>query len=162
VIKKITLIALLSCLWLSGRSQSIGLLDLINLTSLKAEQIDDYFISGHSFRYHSNQVQGDYTIKHYRTFDKGAPSEEVITGQGVKIPSGATLYTASYVSSNPKYIISLLNQTKGVGLKLSFQGADDQYTIYIYDSMLYHVVVKLNFSQTSGTVDVSQKIAFTQ
>lgn len=145
-----------------ARSQSIGLLELMNLTSLKAEQIDDYFLSGKSFRYHSSQQQGELTIKHYRTFEKNAIPEEVITGQGVKTPSGAYLYTASYLSGDAQYIINLINQTKSVALKLFFQGSDAQWNIYIYDSSLYHVVFKLNFAQTAGTVDVTQKVAFTQ
>jgi len=141
--------------------QSISLMDLANLTSLKAEQIDNYFIAGKVFKLQMGEDVNGFLVKHYQA-GKASKSETVLTGAGFKVASGVVLYTVSYVTSDPQNIINLINQTKGIGLKLTFQGADQTKNIYIYDSYLYHVIFKLSFNQTTGSVDISQKQVFAQ
>jgi len=152
---------LLSCF--AGRAQSIGLIDLNNLTSLKSEQIDDYFTAGKIFKLQVGEEQDGVVIKHWLVMNpKAGKTEIVFTGKGFKTAAGDILHNASYQTNDPQNIYNLINQTKGAGLKLTFQGADNKDNIYIYDSFLYHVVFKLSFDQTVGTVDITQKFAFTQ
>jgi hypothetical protein len=160
--KKYLLILIIfgSCIKTYG--QSISLLDLANLTSLKSNQVDDYFINGRIFKLQYGEQVNDFLVKHYQVISKTNKQETVLTGTGFKTSSGAILYTVSYVTNDPQNIINLINQTKSVALKLTFQGADETNNIYIYDSFLYHVVFRLTFNQTSGTVDITQKIVFAQ
>jgi len=103
-----------------------------------------------------------FVVKHYQAFGKTSKAETVLTGKGFKVASGVVLYTVSYVTSDPQNIINLINQTKNVGLKLTFQGADQTNNIYIYDNYLYHVTFKLSFNQTVGSIDITQKEVFAQ
>jgi hypothetical protein len=143
-------------------AQSISLLELTNLTSLTSIQIENYFTSGKIFKLQFGEEVNGFVLKHYQTSGKLSKVETVITGTGYKTASGAILYTVSYITSDPQNIINMVDQTKKVNLKLDFQGADPANNIYIYDNFLYHVVIKLNFSQTAGTVDITQKQVFVQ
>jgi hypothetical protein len=147
---------------MSTRAQSISLFELANLTSLTSTQIENYFTSGKVFKLQYGEEVNGFVLKHYQTSDKDSKVETVITGTGYKTASGAILYTVSYVTSDPQNIINMVNQTKKVNLKLGFQGADPANNIYMYDNFLYHVIIKLNFGQTVGTVDVTQKQVFVQ
>ena len=144
------------------RAQTISMFELINLTSLTATQIDNYFLSTKTFKLQFGEEVNGNVLKHYQTTSSANKQETVITGSGYKTASGSILYTVSYVTSDPQNIINMVTQTKAVNLKLSFQGADKSNNIYIYDNFLYHVVIKLNFSQTNGVVDITQKQVFVQ
>ncbi len=154
----IAVLLLFSCI--SAYSQSIGLLDMINLTSLKPEQVENYFVAGRVFQLQFGETVDGMLVKHYQSAGKTPKQETVLTGAGVKTASGDVLHTVSYVTSDPQNIINLIGQTKSVNLKLTFQGADAVNNIYIYDNFLYHVVIKLNFTQTVGSVDITQKYTF--
>ncbi|HEY0244697.1 MAG TPA: hypothetical protein VGC01_03965 [Mucilaginibacter sp.] len=145
-----------------ARAQSISLLELVNLTSLTSSQIENYFTSKKLFKLQLGESVNGFVLKHYQTSGKQGKVETIITGTGFKTASGAILYTVSYITGDPQNIINMVDQTQKVNLKLSFQGADPANNIYIYDNFLYHVVIKLNFSQTLGTVDVTQKLVFVQ
>jgi len=160
--KKLLLIALFYFCSTTVYSQSIGLLDLTNLTSLKSEQVDDYFVARKVFRLQFGEEVNGFMVKHYQTNSKTSKQETVLTGGGFKAASDLILYSVSYVTSDPQNIINLINQTKNIGLKLTLQGADQSNNIYIYDNDLYHVVFKLKINQTAGTVDITQKQVFTQ
>ena len=160
--KKFLLIALVYFCSTTVYSQSIGLLDLTNLTSLKSGQVEDYFAAGKVFKQQFGEDVNGFVVKHYQTTSKANKSETVLTGGGFKAASGVILYSVSYVTSDPQNIINLINQTKNVSLKLTFQGADQSNNIYIYDNYLYHVIFKLSFNQTAGTVDITQKQVFAQ
>jgi hypothetical protein len=143
-------------------AQRINLLELTNLTSLTSAQIDNYFTSAKIFKLQYGEEVNGFVLKHYQTNGKTNKVETVITGSGYKTASGAILYTVSYITTDPRNIINMVDQTKKINLKLGFQGADPANNIYIYDNFLYHVVIKLNFNQTVGTVDITQKQVFVQ
>jgi len=160
--KKSLVILLLVACSLSSNAQSISLLDLINLTSLNSEQINNYFIAGHTFRLQYGEEVNGFVVKHYQTNAPANKLETVLTGAGFKMANGTVLYTASYVTANAQNILKLVEQTQTANLKKSFQGADAANNIFIYDNFLYHIVIKLNFDQTQGSVDVTQKQVFAQ
>ena len=160
--KKPLFILLLVVCGLNTQAQSIGLFDLINLTSLNGEQINNYFVAGRTFRLQYGEEVNGFVVKHYQTNAPAGKLETVLTGAGYKTANGTVLYTASYVTANAQNILKLVEQTKTANLKESFQGADAANNIFIYDNFLYHIVIKLNFSQTIGSVDVTQKQVFAQ
>ncbi|MFD2147153.1 hypothetical protein [Mucilaginibacter antarcticus] len=43
-----------------------------------------------------------------------------------------------------------------------FQGSDARDNIYIYESFLYHVVIRLAINNSKGVIDITQKHALVQ
>ncbi len=160
--KKFLLIPVLFFCCITAYGQSISLIDLTNLTSLNRQQIIDYFVAGRVFKLQDGQEVNGFLVEQYQTNASPSKKEAVFVGGGHKLGGGDILYTASYTTSDPQNIINMINQTKNAGLRLTFQGADRADNIYIYDSFLYHVTIRLSFNQTKGTIDVMQKIALSK
>jgi hypothetical protein len=160
--KKYLLIVILYLCCINAHGQSINLLNLTNLTSLNNAQAGETLLAGKAFKLQYGQEINGFVVEHYQTTAPANNLETVIIGDGFKMASGAVLHTASYVTANPQHIVNLISQTKGINLKETFRGADKQDNIYIYDSYLYHVIMRINFNQTRGSIDVSQKQVFAE
>jgi len=158
--KKPLLILLLFFACINVYGQSVDLLDLTTLASLNSNQVEGYFSSGRVFKLQCGEDVNGFLVKHYLATPKPNKQETILTGAGYKSATGVVLNTISYVTNDPKNIINLINQTKTVGLKLTFQGADGRNNIYVYDSQLFHVVIKLSYNQTFGALDMTQKEVF--
>ena len=155
------LLALLILGWgASAGAQSISLLNLMNLTSLSNKQAADDIAARKAFKLQYGEEIDGFLIEGYTTNAARNKLETVIVGRGFKLASGGVLHTASYVSANAQDVVNLMGQVKGANLKQTFHGADGKDNIYIYDSFLYHMVVRINFDGTRSTVDISQKQVF--
>ncbi len=160
--KKYLLIITLFACCINARGQSISLINLTNLTSLNNQQAGETLLSGKVFKLQYGEEMKGFIVEHYQTTAPANKLETVIIGDGFKMASGAILHTASYVSANPQNVINLIGQTKGANLKLTFTGSDRQDNIYIYDSFLYHVIMRIAINQSKAVVDVSQKQVFAE
>ncbi|MGZ3756997.1 MAG: hypothetical protein ACXVAY_18985 [Mucilaginibacter sp.] len=147
---------------IAASGQSIGLIDLTNLTVLNGDQANDYFVAAKTFKLQYGEEVNGFLVKHYQTNSKTFKSETVLTGAGYKTANGSKLYTVSYVTNYPQNVLNLIGQAVKAGLKLSFQGVDQVNNIYIYDNFLYHVVMKISLNQNSGVIDITQKEVFVQ
>jgi len=155
------LLALLILGWgASAGAQSISLLNLMNLTSLSNQQAADDIAARKVFKLQYGEEVDGFLIEAYTTTAPANKLETIIVGRGFKLASGGVLHTASYVSANPKNVINLMKQVKGANLKQNFHGADNKDKIYVYDSILYHMVVRMSLDGTRSTVDISQKQVF--
>jgi len=160
--RKILLALLICCFGASAGAQSITLLNLMNLTSLNNKQAADDIAARKAFKLQYGEEVDGFLVEGYVTTAPRNKLETIIVGRGFKLASGGVLHTASYVSANPQDVINLMGQTKGANLKQTFHGADDKDNIYIYDSFLYHMVVRMSFDGTRSTLDVSQKQVFVE
>ncbi|MCC8425622.1 hypothetical protein [Mucilaginibacter sp. UR6-11] len=156
----LTLIIYLCCTQVYG--QHITLLNLINLTSLNNTQAGNTLTSGKTWGLQYGEDLNGFVVEHYQTSAPRNRIETIIIGTGIKTASGAILHTVSYVSPNPQDVINLTSQAKGAGLIQNFKGADKQDNIYIYESFLYHMVVRLAIDNSKGVIDVTQKQVFVE
>jgi len=157
------LLALLILGWgASAGAQSISLLNLINLTGLNSKQAADDLAARKAFKLEYGQEIDGFLVEGYITTAPRNKLETVIVGKGFKLASGGVLHSVSYVSANAQDVINLMGQVKGANLKQTFHGADEKDNIYIFDSFLYHMVVRMNFDGTRSTVDISQKQVFVE
>jgi hypothetical protein len=148
------------CVHLYG--QSITLLNLINLTNLTNTEAGQTLTAGKTFQLQFGEQVDGFVVEHYQTLAPANKLETVIIGTGFKTSSGAVLHTVSYVTGNTQNVVNLVGQSKGSGLSLTFTGSDAEDNIYIYDSALYHVIFRINFNQTKGVIDISQKQIFVE
>lgn len=160
--RKIVLALLICCCGASAGAQSITLLNLMNLTSLNNKQAADDIAARKAFKLQYGEEVDGFLVEGYTTTAPRNKLETIIVGRGFKLASGGVLHTASYISANPQDVVNLMGQVKGANLKQTFHGADDKDNIYIYDSFLYHMVVRMNFDGTRSTVDISQKQVFVE
>ena len=160
--RKLLLALLISSWGASAGAQSINLLNLMNLTSLNNKQAADDISARKAFKLQYGEEVNGFLIEAYATTAPSNKVETVIVGRGYKLASGGVLHNVSYVSANPKDVINLMGQVKGANLKQSFHGADEKDNIYIFDSFLYHVVMRMALDGTRSTVDISQKQVFVE
>jgi len=160
--RKILLTLLICGFAASAGAQSITLLNLMNLTSLNNQQAADDIAARKAFKLQYGEEVDGFLVEGYTTTAPPKKLETIIVGRGFKLASGGVLHTASYVSANPQDVINLIGQVKGANLKQTFHGADNKDNIYIYDSFLYHMIVRMSFDGTRSTVDVSQKQVFVE
>jgi hypothetical protein len=142
--------------------QSIKLINLINLTSLNNDDAGQTLTAGKTFQLQFGEQVDGFVVAHYQTFAAANKLETVIVGAGFKTASGGVLHTVSYVTANTQNIVNMVGQSKSAGLSLTFTGSDATDNIYIYDSALYHVIFRVNFNQTKGVIDATQKQVFVE
>jgi hypothetical protein len=159
--KLLLALLLLSC-GASVGAQSISLLNLANLTSLNSKQAADDFAARKTFKLQSGEEIGGFLVESYQTLVPRNKLETVVVGKGFKLASGGILHTVSYVSADPQNVINLMGQIRSINVKQTFHGADQYDNIYIFDSFLYRMVVRMNFDGTRSTVDISQKQVFVE
>ncbi|WP_457127850.1 hypothetical protein [Mucilaginibacter sp. HD30] len=158
--RKFLLVLLILGWGASAGAQSISLLNLMNLTSLSNQQAADDIAARKVFKLQYGEEVDGFLIEAYTTTAPSNKVETIIVGRGFKLASGGVLHTASYVSANTKDVIKLMAQAKGANLKQSFHGADNKDNIYIYDSILYHMMVRISLDGTRSAVDISEKQLF--
>jgi hypothetical protein len=146
----------------SAGAQSISLLNLTNLTSLNSKQAADDFAARKTFKLQSGVEIAGFLVESYQTLAPRNKLETVVVGKGFKLASGGILHTVSYVSADPQNVINLMGQSKSINVKQTFHGADQFDNIYIFDSFLYHMLVRMSFDGTRSTVDISQKQVFVE
>jgi hypothetical protein len=156
----LTLVIYLCCAHVYG--QSLSLLNLINLTSLNNEQAGNTLTSAKTWHMQYGEELNGFVVEHFQTSAVQNKTETIIIGTGVKTSSGAILHTVSYVSPNPQDVINLTGQAKTSGLIRNFRGSDKKDNIYIYESFLYHMVVRLAIDNSKGVIDVTQKTVFVE
>jgi hypothetical protein len=160
--KKFLLTLVIYLCWTPLYAQSITLLNLINLTSLNNEQAGNTLTSGKTWGLQYGEELNGFVVEHYQTLATQTKKETIIIGTGVKTGSGAVLHTVSYVSPNTQDIINLTGQGKASGLIQKFRGSDSKDNIYIYESFLYHMVVRLAIDNSKGVIDITQKTVFVE
>lgn len=160
--KKYLLIGLLYMCYTNVHGQSINLINLINLTNLNNTDAGNDLTSGKVFGLQLGEEINGFVVEHYQTNAPANKQETVIVGTGYKTANGNVLHSVSYITVNAQNVVNLIGQAKGANLQLTFQGADPQDNIYIYDNFLYHVIFRINFTQTKGVIDISQKQVFVE
>jgi len=160
--RKFLLALLISGFTVSAGAQSITLLNLMNLTSLNSKQAADDIAARKAFKLEYGEEIDGFLVEGYITTAPPNKLETIIVGRGFKLASGGVLHSASYVSANAQNVVNLMGQVKGANLKQTFHGADNKDNIYIYDSFLYHVIIRMSFDGTRSTIDVSQKQVFVE
>lgn len=160
--RKLLLALLLLGCGASAGAQSISLLNLTNLTSLNSKQAADDFAARKTFKLQSGEEIGGFLVESYQTLAPRNKLETVVVGKGFKLASGGVLHTVSYVSADPQNVINLMGQIRSINVKQTFHGADEFDNIYIFDSFLYHMLVRMSFDGTRSTVDISQKQVFVE
>lgn len=159
--KKILLLLVVIISWhIAARAQSISLLNLTNLTSLNNKQAADDFAARKAFRLQWGEEVGGFLIETYQTQAPRNKVETVTVGRGFKLASGGVLYTVSYVSADPQHVLNLMEQSKSINVKQTFQGSDTTDNIYIFDSFLYRMTVRMSFDRSRSSIDISQKQVF--
>lgn len=159
--KLLSALLILGCCASAG-AQSINLLNLTNLTSLSNKQAADDIGARKLFKLQSGEEIDGFLVEIYQTTAERNKLETIVVGKGFKLASGGVLHTVSYVSANPQDVINLMGQIKSINVKQSFHGADQFDNIYIFDSFLYHMLVRMSFDGTRSTVDISQKQVFVE
>ncbi|MFD2863912.1 hypothetical protein [Mucilaginibacter antarcticus] len=160
--KKYLLIVLFYLYCNQLQAQSISLLNLINLANLNNTQIGSTLTSNKVWAMQYGEELDGFVVEHYQTTAQPVKKETIIGGVGFKTATGSVLHTVSYVSPNVQYVINLVAETKKAGLNMFFQGSDARDNIYIYESFLYHVVIRLAINNSKGVIDITQKHALVQ
>ena len=160
--RKLLLALLISGWSASAGAQSINLLNLMNLSSLNNKQAADDLAARKAFKLDFGQEIDGFVVEGYISNAPRNKLETIIVGRGFKLASGGVLHTVSYISANAQDVINLMGQVKSANLKQTFRGADEKDNIYIFDSFLYHMVVRMNFDGTRSIVEVSQKQLFVE
>ncbi|WP_214069968.1 hypothetical protein [Mucilaginibacter sp. dw_454] len=157
----LTIAIYLSCAHAFG--QSTSLLNLINMTSLNNEQAGNNLTANKAWALQYGEDQNGMVVEHYQTTGVVQNKKEtIILGQGYKTANGGILHTISYVSPNPQDVINLAGQAKASLLIQNFRGSDKDYNIYIYESILYHMVVRISLNNDKGVIDITQKQIFVE
>lgn len=146
----------------TARAQSISLLNLTNLTSLNNKQAADDIAARKVFKLQSGEEINGFPVETYQTNAARNKVETLIVGKGYKLGIGGVLYTITYASANAQDVINLMGQAKSINVKQTFHGADAYDNIYIFDSFLYRMVVRMRFDGSRSTVDISQKQVLTE
>lgn len=160
--RKLLSIVLILVFGASAGAQSINLMNLTNLAGLGNKQAADDIAAHKLFKLQSGEQNGEFLIETYKTAATRNKIEAIIIGRGYKLASGGVLHTVSYVSANPQDVINLMGQIGSINVKQSFHGSDKSDNIYIYDSFLYRMTVRLSFDGSRSSVEISQKQAFSE
>lgn len=154
----LTIAIYLCCMHAFG--QSINLLNIVNLTGLNNDQVGSTLTSNKVWALQYGEEINGFVVEHFQTTATPTNKETLIVGQGNKRANGGILRTVSYISPNTKDIINLTGQAKGLGLIQNFRGSDKADNIYIYESILYHMVVRISLNNDKGVIDITQKQIF--
>jgi len=146
----------------SAGAQSISLLNLTNLTGLNNKQIADDIAARKVFKLQSGEEVGGFLVETYQSAAPRNKLESLVVGKGFKLASGGVLHTVTYLSANPQDVINLMGQVRSINVKQNFHGADQYDNIYIFDSFLYRMLVRMSFDGTRSTIDISQKQVFVE
>ncbi len=160
--KKYLLVLFIGMYGASVYGQSISLLNLMNLTTLNNKEAGDNLTSSKVFGLQFGEQVDGFVVEHYQTTAPADKKETVIIGTGFKTASGAVLHTVSYISPDTKNVMNIMAQAKSSGLVQLFRGSDREDNIYIFDSFLYHVIVRVAINNSKGVVDVSEKQVFVE
>lgn len=157
----LTIAIYLCCTQVFG--QSINFLNLVNLTSLNNEQAGSTLTANKAWALQYGEEIKGFVVEHYQT--TGVPQnkkETIIIGQGTKTANGSVLHTVSYISPNTRDVLNLTTQAKGQGLIQNFRGSDSTDNIYIYENILYHMVVRISLNNDKAVIDITQKQIFVE
>jgi hypothetical protein len=143
--------------------QSIHLLNIINLASLNNEQAGSTLTANKTWALQYGEEVNGFVVEHYQTTGVSQNKKEtIITGQGTKTATGGLLRTVSYISPNTQDVKSLTDQAKGQGLIQNFSGSDRTDNIYIYENILYRMVVRISLNNDKAVIDITQKQIFVE
>ncbi|WP_345101125.1 hypothetical protein [Mucilaginibacter panaciglaebae] len=156
----LTVAIYLSCTHVFG--QSINLLNIINLTSLNNEQAGSTLTANKAWALQYGEGVNGFIVEHYQTTAASQKKETLIVGQGVRTANGGILRTVSYLSPNIQDVMNLVEQAKGQGLIQNFRGSDRNGNIYIYENILYHMVVRISHNNDKAVIDITQKQIFVE
>jgi hypothetical protein len=140
-----------------AQAQSANLPQLINLATLNGDEAHGYLTQGLPFKMLYTQDVDGLKIDDYEYGNSATNKETVTIGKGVKTNSGVFLHTMVYTTTQPKYILALIAQTKKTDLTKIFVGSDITKSIYLYDDQLFTVNFYINIDNTLGTVEIRQK-----
>ncbi|PJJ84582.1 hypothetical protein [Mucilaginibacter auburnensis] len=155
--RNFVLVVAVMVLGLTARAQSISLLNLTNLTSLSNKQAADDITARKQFKLQSGEEIDGFLVETYQTLAPRNKLETVVVGKGYKLASGGVLHTVTYTSANPQDVMNLMAQTKSINVQQSFHGADAYDNIYIFDSFLYRMTVRIKLDDSRSVVEISQK-----
>src|SRR5215217_205122 len=155
--RKYLVIVAIIALVASARAQSVSLLNLTNLTSLNNKQAADDIAARKVFKLQTGEELDGFLVETYQTVAPRNKVETIVVGKGYKLASGGALYTVTYTSANAQDVINLMGQAKSINVKQTFHGADAYDNIYIFDSFLYRMVVRIRLDGSRSVVDISQK-----
>ncbi len=155
--KKFVLAVAIMALGASARAQNINLLNLTNLTGLNNKQAADDIGARKLFKLQSGEEIDGFLVETYQTQAPRNKVETIVVGKGYKLASGGVLYTVTYTSANVQDVINLMGQAKSINVKQTFHGADAYDNIYIFDSYLYRMVVRIRLDGSRSIIDISQK-----
>lgn len=142
--------------------QTINLLNIVNLTGLNNDQASSTLTANKAWALQFGEEVNGFVVEHYQTTATKTKKETLIIGQGTKTQNGGVLRTVSYISPNTQDVINLTGQAKGLGLIQNFRGSDRSDNIYIYESILYHMVVRISLNNDKGIIDITQKQIFVE
>jgi hypothetical protein len=152
-------IAILFLLFLGAgaQAQSVNLPQLINLATLTNDEAHGYLTQGLPFKMLYTQNVDGLKIDEYESGNSKTNKETVTIGKGVKTNSGVFLHTMIYTTTQVRYILSLITQTKRTDLNKIFVGSDATKSIYLYDNVLFTVNFYISIDNSLGTVEIRQK-----
>ena len=139
-------------------SQSVKFSDLVYYTNITSSQVYNTLLASNLFEEQSTSVVNGQPIDHFSKIGKNANSEKIVAGKFTKLADGTILRTVEYTSSSARNILSMISQAKSYGLRLRFRGADPSNNIYLYDNDFYNVSIYLRRDQSSGFVQIKQKL----
>lgn len=143
--------------------QTINLMNIINLTGLNNDQAGSILTANKVWALQYGEEINGFVVEHYQNMAVPPKQREtLIVGQGTKTASGGILRTVSYVSPNVQDVINLVGQAKGQGLVQNFRGSDRNDNIYIYENILYHMVVRISLNNDKAVIDINQKQIFVE
>ena len=142
----------------SSYSQSVKFSDLVYYTNITSRQVYNTLLASNQFAEESVNVINEQPINHFTKIGKNANSEKIVAGKFIKLADGTILRTVQYTSSSARNILSMISQAKSYGLRLRFRGADPSNNIYLYDNDFYNVSIYLRRDQSSGFVEIKQKL----
>ncbi len=157
IMRKFVLALVVMALTLTANAQSISLMNLANLTSLNNQQAADDINARKQFKLQSGGEADGFLVETYQTTAPRGKVETIVVGMGYKLASGGILHSVTYTSANPQDAINLMGQAKSINVKQSFHGTDAQDNIYIFDSFLYRMVVRIRLDGSRAVIDISQK-----
>ena len=159
--KKTLIIILLLAIGIAKtHAQTIAFPDMADLVNLSIEQVDNILINTGKFKVNNKQEVYKQILITYQSIDKNKQAvkgESIVSGGYRTTGDGTKLRTITYSTIYRAYIDNLMKQIKKYGYRLTFQGADPQRNIYIFDSQLNHVTVLLMANHSNNTVEIRQK-----
>jgi hypothetical protein len=159
--KKTLIITLLLVLGVCvARAQSITFPDMADLVNLSIGQVDNILINTNKFKVNNkHELYGQILIT-YQSIDKNKQAikgESIVTGGYRTTGDGTKLRTVTYMTIYRAYVDNLMKQIKKYGYRLTFQGADPQRNIYIFDNQINHITVSLKADHSMNSVEIRQK-----